>query len=63
MAKKGKKKGSKKAAASAAGKHPIGKHTYRNRKFDCYGKAVRAGKSTTKVPRIFCARDKKAAAK
>lgn len=56
MAKSRRRRSSKKAASRGK---TIAKHGYNGRKFDCYGKMVRAGKKRTKVPRIFCGRDAK----
>lgn len=53
---KSRRKSSKSKSASQAGRTPVGGHTYGGRKFGCYGKRVRAGKSSKKVARIFCAK-------
>ncbi len=42
---------------------PVGAHTFAGRKFNCAGKRVRAGKSSKRVPRIFCRKEKTAGAK
>lgn len=57
MAKR-RRKSSKSRAKSSGGK-TIASHGFGGRKFSCYGKRVRAGKKSTKVPRIFCARTDK----
>lgn len=54
MAKRRKARKASKAKAAAGQRHVVGKHSYSGRQFECYGKKVRAGKSTKKVPRIFC---------
>ncbi len=41
----------------------IASPTYDNKKFNCAGKKVKAGKSKTKVARVFCRRADKPAAK
>jgi hypothetical protein len=48
----------KKRAAKAA-VHITGTHTYSGRKFGCYGKHVRSGKSRKKTARMFCRGEKK----
>lgn len=45
--------------ASTVGRTPLGKKSYGSNEYECYGKRVRAGRSETKIPRIFCARIKK----
>lgn len=62
MAKKAKRSGGKRRSRKSkglAGKKVLAHHGYGGRKFGCYGKRVRAGRSTKKVARIFCAVDKK----
>ncbi len=59
MAKKSRKKRASKRAkarSSLEGKTIIGRHKYGDRQFGCYGKRVRAGKSTKKIARMFCAK-------
>lgn len=57
MAKAKKAKSSKrsKKAAKLPGK-TIAHHGFESRKFRCYGKRVRSGKSAKTTPRIFCAK-------
>lgn len=59
--KKGSKKGARRArkgARRARKSAPMGKTlaspTFGGRKFKCYGRRVRAGRSRTKRPRVFC---------
>lgn len=54
MAKRKSRKSSKKSASKAAKGQTIANHKYSGKDFRCYGKHVRAGKSTKKVARIFC---------
>jgi len=53
MAKRRHRKASKAAVKITA------THTYSGRKFGCYGKHVRSGKSRKKTARMFCRGDKK----
>lgn len=55
MAKR-KSRRSSKRSKSTAGRTNVGSHSFGGRKFGCYGKRVKAGKSSKRVPRIFCAR-------
>lgn len=56
MAKRRKSRKSRAKKAAASGGTTIANHGYSGRKFRCYGKHVRAGKSSKRVPRIFCAK-------
>jgi hypothetical protein len=49
----------RKSRKSKAAIHVTGTHTYSGRKFGCYGKHVRSGKSRKKTARMFCRGDKK----
>lgn len=53
--KRARRRGRKAAAGGvASAQGTIHKHTFGGRAFGCYGKRVRSGKKTTKIPRMFC---------
>lgn len=59
MAKRGRKKGSRKARARKSTGKTVGMEKFAGHTYRCYGKRVKSGKSKKKSPRVYCGRTDK----